>query len=156
METFEAVKFCENLLKSYDSVSLVALDQALIEVRIKLELERDECLESIGKVQQSVQDKGGMDIVYKLLDRQAKASKGLESARLMVKEVNSEYAETSRILEEKEMQRKNAILLRDLVIELDHYNVNQGDIDIDPKHLIYLKHSLEVMDIPEYNTVTKK
>lgn len=149
MESFEPVKYCEGLLKSYDSVSLASLDQALAKVKLKLEKERDECLDSINKVQQGVQDKGGIDIVYKLLDRQSKANRGLEAARFMVKELNTEYAEISRILEEKEMQRKNAILVRDLVIELDHYNVSQGDIDIDPKHLIYLKHSLEVMDIPE-------
>jgi hypothetical protein len=153
MEPFNPIKYCESLLKSHESISIATLEKALMKVKSDLEQARDRSLSNIHKVQSSVQERGGMDILYNLLERQSRASKGLDSARLMVKELNTRYEETSKILEEKEMQRKNAVLIRDLIIELDHYNDSQSDIDIDPKHLIYLKHSLEVLDIPEYNTV---
>lgn len=153
MEPFNPIQFCEKLLKTHESISISTLDKALQAVKSQLEQERDTCLKNIEAVQSSVVQKGGMDILYTLLDRKLRASKGLDSARAMVKELNIRYEETSKVLEEKEMQRKNAVLIRDLIIELDHFNDNQGDIDLDPKHLIYLKHSLEVLDIPEYNTV---
>ncbi|OMJ86967.1 hypothetical protein SteCoe_11440 [Stentor coeruleus] len=152
MDSFNSINFCEGLLKSYEIVSLSSLEKALQEVKKKVENEKESALKSIEKIQQSIQEKGGIDISYQLLERQARAHKDLESARILVKELNRDYDKTSVMLENKEMQRKNAILLKNLVLELDNFNLNQSDIEIDPRHLIYLKHALESLDLPEYNT----
>lgn len=153
MDNFNSIHFCEGLLKSCEIISLTSLEKALQDVRKKVENEKEFALKSIEKIQQSIQEKGGMDISYQLLERQARAHKDLESARILVKELNLDYEKTSAMLENKEMQRKNSILLKNLVLELDNFNLNQSDIEIDPSHLILLKHALESLDLPEYNTV---
>lgn len=153
MDNFNSIHFCEGLLKSCEIISLTSLEKALQDVRKKVENEKESALKSIEKIQQSIQEKGGMDISYQLLERQARAHKDLESARILVKELNLDYEKTSAMLENKEMQRKNSILLKNLVLELDNFNLNQSDIEIDPSHLILLKHALESLDLPEYNTV---
>jgi hypothetical protein len=153
MDLFNPVKYCENLLKEHEIVSLASLSEALQKVKAKVEMEKDAALKAIEKIQQTVHAKGGMDMGYQLFERQARAHKDLESARALVKELNRDYDTTSKTIEEKENQRRNALLLKDLVIELDHYNLNQIDIQIDPKHIIYLKYSLETLDLPEFTTV---
>ena len=153
METFNPINYCENLLKNYEIVSLSSLEKAVSEVKQKIENEKESALISIKNTQKTISDKGGMNLAYSLLERQSKAYKDLEAARVLVKELNRDYEDTSKVLEEKEIQRKNGILLRDLVVELDHYNMNQTDIKIDPKHLVYLKFALETLDLTEFNTV---
>ena len=154
MESFNAIKYCEDLLGNHDIFSLASLEKALQEVKKQVDSEKDIALKGIEKVQASIHQKGGMDVVYNLLERQERAHKDLESARVLVKELNHDYEDTSKILEEKVMQMKNGVLLKDLIIELDNFNSNQYEIEVEPKHLIYLKHSLESLDLPEFNTVS--
>lgn len=156
METFNPVKYCEDLLKTHEVVSLASLEKALNLVKEKIDVDKNAALASIEKIQQGIYAKGGFEISDQLFERQVRAHKDLEYARRLVKELNHDYEETSRLLEEKEMQKKNGVLLKDLVIELTNYNLNQSDIEVDPKHLIYLKYSLETLDLPEFNTVSTR
>ena len=153
MDVFNPVNYCEDLLRVHEIVSLASLEKALHEVKQEIDAQKSLALESIERIQKSIYDKGGLDISRNLLERKERASKDLELARVLAKGLNRDYEETSRVLDEKEMQKKNGILLKDLVIELDHYNLNQVDIEVDPRHIIYLKHALETLDLPEFNTV---